>query len=378
MKSTPSSTPCTSEPTRAPPGIAASGSGTARSRCLVGGVRGGRRHPGPTGSCSSAIPTSSGSLVTSATSASWASAVRLVYDVRRHVASSDRPNGRTASRHPRLRARPAHRAPPPARARSMLIASRRLGSAISVSRFDDLALARRPAELDGVRIEQQPGERRPPAPERAGPPHDGLVARPGQRDVGEPELLAPLLGDVLVPVGVEAGAVPAADVDRAPVAGRRVVEDGRFVLRDPPGVPEVRAVDDRELEALAAVDRQHLHGLRVGFQPAAAVLVGGVVGGVGDASLQPARQRGHPELFGHRFEVEELADVAEIGELAITVGRGRAAGREALGVGHGLEDATPHRAGGAGPPTGGRGRTRPPTPRRRPWRPVRPTSRGTR
>ena len=43
--------------------------------------------------------------------------------------------------------------------------------------------------------------------------------------------------------------------------------------RDVAGLPQERVVDDRELEALAAVDRQHLHRLGVGLQPAAALLV---------------------------------------------------------------------------------------------------------
>ena len=51
-------------------------------------------------------------------------------------------------------------------------------------------------------------------------------------------------------------------------------------------------VDDRELEALAAVDRQHLDGLGVGVEPAAALLVGVVAVGVGDPLPQPRRQRG--------------------------------------------------------------------------------------
>ena len=49
------------------------------------------------------------------------------------------------------------------------------------------------------------------------PPHDGLVLGAGQRDVGEAQVLAALLGLVLAAVGGEVGAVQA-DVDDALVA----------------------------------------------------------------------------------------------------------------------------------------------------------------
>jgi hypothetical protein len=50
------------------------------------------------------------------------------------------------------------------------------------------------------------------------------------------------------------------------------VEDRRLVLGDVSGVPEVGAIDDGELEALASVDGKDLHGLGVGLQAPAAVL----------------------------------------------------------------------------------------------------------
>ena len=53
----------------------------------------------------------------------------------------------------------------------------------------------------GVAGEQQPSERRVAAVPRAGPPDDGLVLGPGERDVGQPQVLAPLLDQALGPVG---------------------------------------------------------------------------------------------------------------------------------------------------------------------------------
>ena len=52
-------------------------------------------------------------------------------------------------------------------------------------------------------------------------------------------------------------------------------------------LPQVRAVDDRELEPLAAVDGEDLHRLGVGLEPAAAVLVAGVLAGFVDPPPQP-------------------------------------------------------------------------------------------
>ena len=97
------------------------------------------------------------------------------------------------------------------------------------------------------------------------------MAGAGQRHVGEAQLLAALLDVVLVQVGVVLVAGQA-DVDRAP--GLLVVEvDGLPLVREAPGVPQERAVDDRELEALAAVEGEHLHGVGVGVQAARALVV---------------------------------------------------------------------------------------------------------
>ena len=70
-----------------------------------------------------------------------------------------------------------------------------------------------------VAREQQPGQRRVAAVEGARPPHDRLVLRARERDVGEPQVLAALLVDVLRHVPVPLRALEA-DVDR-PHARRR-------------------------------------------------------------------------------------------------------------------------------------------------------------
>ena len=97
--------------------------------------------------------------------------------------------------------------------------------------------------------------------------------RARQRDVREAQVLAALLVDVLLPVRASTAALRGRRRSSA-VAGRR---RGRHRLASRSGCSDGShrngAVDDRELEALAAVDRQHLHGLGVGLEPAAALLV---------------------------------------------------------------------------------------------------------
>ena len=64
------------------------------------------------------------------------------------------------------------------------------------------------------------------------------------------------------------------------------------------------------------MDRQHLHGLVVGLQPAAALLVGLLLGR-GDPRAQPGDQRGRAHLLGLGRGVQELADVAQVGQPAL-------------------------------------------------------------
>jgi hypothetical protein len=59
---------------------------------------------------------------------------------------------------------------------------------------------------------------------------------------------------VLITVNLEVVTLQS-DVDGPLVTRIRVVEEDRLAARDPPRFPQERAVDDRELQPLAAVDR---------------------------------------------------------------------------------------------------------------------------
>ena len=162
------------------------------------------------------------------------------------------------------------------------------------------------------------------------------MLRAGQRDVGQAQVLAALLGLVLAAVGGEVGAVHA-DVDHALVARLRIVEEDRLgVVGDPARLPQVGVVDDRELDALAAVDGEDLDRLGIGLEAAAALLVARVLAGRGDLLAQPRGQRGGAHLLGRRRGVQELADVAQVGQLALAVLRSQHALGESLDQRHGL------------------------------------------
>ena len=155
---------------------------------------------------------------------------------------------------------------------------------------------------------------------RSGPPQHDLVAGAGQRNVCEPQILAALLAHVLLPCDGRSRPPRArrrscarrrpAGRERRPAAG---------LVRDPARLPQKRHVDDRELESLAAVDRQHLDRLGVRFEPPAALLVAGVLVGFGDPGAQPCGQRRRAELLLGRGGVQQLADVAQVGEPALSV-----------------------------------------------------------
>ena len=186
---------------------------------------------------------------------------------------------------------------------------------------DDLVVVRRARPLRGddavgVAREEEASERRVAAFVRARPPDGRLVHRAGERDVEEAQVLAALLAVAEPAVPSDVGAV-AADVDRPRVVVLVVVEGRRLVLVDVAGLPGERVVDDRELEALAAVDGQHLHRLGVGVEPPGALLVGAVPVGLGDPLPQPGGQRGDAELLLGRGGVQQLADVAEVGQPAL-------------------------------------------------------------
>ena len=188
------------------------------------------------------------------------------------------------------------------------------------------------------------------------PPQHRLVLGPGEGDVGQAQVFAPLLPDVGAAVVGPAVALVAgqADVDRADVAVAGVVVHRRAALRDVARLPQVRQVHHRELEALAAVDGEDLHRFGVGLQPAAAFLAVGVFFRFGDALAQPGGQRRRPQPLGGGGGVEQLADVAEVGEVAFAAGPGQEPGGETLRGADELEErghavAAQH----AGPPVEG-------------------------
>ncbi len=166
-------------------------------------------------------------------------------------------------------------------------------------------------------LEDQPPEGRLLRVEGGHPPHDRLVLRPGERHVEQPEVLAALLDPVPLLVLLERRA-GAGHVDPPLAARLQVVEDdGRLLVGDPARLPHVGVVDDRELEALAGVDRQHLHRLGVGLEAAAALLGAPVGGRLGDPLAHPGGEGGDAQPRRGRLLVEQLADVAEVGEQAL-------------------------------------------------------------
>ena len=75
------------------------------------------------------------------------------------------------------------------------------------------------------------------------------------------------------------------------------------------------------------MDRQHLDRLGVGLEAAAALLVGRVLARLGDPPAQPAVSAVVPELLGRRRGVQQLADVAQVGQPPLAVGRRAARAR---------------------------------------------------
>ena len=148
----------------------------------------------------------------------------------------------------------------------------------------------------------------------AGPPHDGLVTGPGQGDVEQPKVLAPSLLELELLVFVELVAL-VGHVDGPPILPARVVEDGHL-RRAAAAVPGGRAVDDRELQAFAAVDGDDLDRFGVGLESPRPFLVLGVTCRIVDATSQPRGHRRRSQAFGHTRLVEELGNVPEVGHEA--------------------------------------------------------------
>ena len=67
------------------------------------------------------------------------------------------------------------------------------------------------------------------------------------------------------------------------------------------------------------MDREHLDRLGVGLEPPRALLLALVAIGIGDALGEPAAQRGDPELLGARGLMQQLREVAQVGQPALAV-----------------------------------------------------------
>ncbi len=131
---------------------------------------------------------------------------------------------------------------------------------------------------------------------------------PRQRDVQQAQVLAASLLDLhLLMTGKVVPLVP--DVDRALLGVSGVVEH-RDVAGLGVAIPCVGAIDDGELETLAAVDGDHLDGVGVGLEPASPFLALRVALDVVDTPAQPGGQRGRAEPLGHAGLVEQLGHVA--------------------------------------------------------------------
>jgi hypothetical protein len=118
-------------------------------------------------------------------------------------------------------------------------------------------------------------------------------------------------------------------VQFAPVPIGRVVEDDWLAgTLTRARVPQIGAIDNRELQALGAVDRQNLHGGRVGIEPAAALLCFGAFRAhLVDAPGQPGSQRSQAKLGLACLGMQELGDMPKIGELALAVNYAQQPGR---------------------------------------------------
>ena len=321
-----SSTLCTSVPTRAPAGMAASPKGTVRRRSSSGASPAVRRTV-TAGSSSSDVSCSSGSLPI----AGWSwTALR---DARvRHAAPSEvertiedgrlERRWRTGVPLPSLIGRDADaldRHPGPSAVTAASTASS-VGRRRTVRAHHALLVA----------VEQQTGQRRVLAVTGAHPPQNRLMLGTGERDVEQPQVLAPFLDQLVLLVDGEAVAL-ACDVDGARVPVVLVVEHGNL---DRGGVaaPHVGAEHDRELQPLAPVDRDHLDRLGVRFETSRPFLVLGVAFGLVDAPTEPTGHRGRAQAVGHPGLVEQLGDVPQIRHGALTRWTGEDTGRHIVGA----------------------------------------------
>ena len=156
---------------------------------------------------------------------------------------------------------------------------------------------------------------------RRRPPRDDLALRPGQRDVEQPQLLAGVLGRGVRRRASQPGPPLPADVEHPPAVrascSRSVAAVGHFAA-----VPAERHVDDGELQALAGVHGEHLHGGGVGLQPPAALV--GARRRRGRRSARPASRRARvsPSDSSTAAAVQHLRDVPQVGEQPLPADRG--------------------------------------------------------
>ena len=284
------------------------------------------------GLSSSTVPGTSGSTSTAVLASCSSARISPEYDVRRQSVSSVRMKRRTSSGPGDARASSAGAAPGVAVSSASAPASCQAVSAASASksvgtgtRSGTVASPLRPAE-------QQPAEAGVGGVLAGPPPGHDLRLGTRQRDVGEPQLLAGVLGPR--PPG---GLGRPGEVE-PPGAGLVVVEQlGR--LGDV-AVEEVREVDDGVLQSLAAVDGEDLYGGRVGVEPAGAL---GRGEGLATLRPEPLEQGGQPEPLPTRGLVEQLAEVVEVGHQPFAVGARQHPARQAGG-----RDRLVHRGHAAG------------------------------
>ena len=285
-----------------------------------------------TGLSSSTVPGTSGSTSTAVLASCSSARISPEYDVRRQSVSSVRMKRRTSSgpgdaRAVECRRRAGRRRLERERAR--VLPGRERGQRLEVGGhrhpIGDGGLPLRPAE-------QQPAEAGVGGVLAGAPPGHDLRLGTRQRDVGEPQLLAGVLGPR--PPG---GLGRPGEVEPSG-AGLVVVEQlGR--LGDV-AVEEVREVDDRVLQSLAAVDGEDLYGGRVGVEPAGAL---GRREGLAALRPEPLEQGGQPEPLPARGLVEQLAEVVEVGHQPFAVGARQHPARQAGG-----RDRLVHRGHAAG------------------------------
>ena len=163
---------------------------------------------------------------------------------------------------------------------------------------------------------QQPGDAAVALVPGRRPPGDHLGLRAGQRDVGQPDVVAGDLGPPALLVGSVPAAPLAADVEAAGVV---LVEEQQLVVEDVP-VEAERQVDEGVLQALAHPHGHDLHRRGVAVEPSGAL---GRTAAAGALLAQPVEQRGQPEPLAVRGLVEELGEMGEVGHLALAAAPGQ-------------------------------------------------------